>query len=507
MSKQKLVLFFLEHNYMLSPQIFNQIPDGFDYERFMTHNVSFMRSDVMVVLSTSQFQSLLPPPLTSPISPVLSYIDTKLEIIDAYEDVPKKREVKDFVGYMKARYHALKKILLQRSELQGAISISKAVSKQAREPVALIGFVYFKEQTKNGHYIIELEDTTGIVKILISQKNEELMKVMMEITLDEVIGVTGMVGSSDIIFAKELFFPDIPLKEYKKCQDDVSVCFISDLHIGSNMFAEAEFSRFMDWLNLLYGDEEQKQLAQKVRYLVISGDLIDGVGIYPGQDKELTIKDIYAQYDALAKYMGSLRPDIKVILSGGNHDALRLSEPQPKLSREYARSIYALKNVTMVTNPALVRIHGIFDILIYHGYSFDYYINNIEYLRNSGGYDASNTVMEYVLRKRHVAPTHMSSLYIPDPDRDPLVIEKVPDFFVTGHIHHDVKISSYRNVTLIGNASFQYKTAFQEKLGHTNVTWGKVVVINLKSRQTLVMDFREKIEEKKEEIYSASTIA
>ena len=95
------------------------------------------------------------------------------------------------------------------------------------------------------------------------------------------------------------------------------------------------------------------------------------------------------------------------------------------------------------------------------------------------------------MKKRHIAPTHISSLYIPDIEKDSLVIEKVPDFFVTGHIHHDVKISSYKNVTLIGSCSFQYKTAFQEKLGHTNITWGKSSIINLKTRQIKIMDFRK----------------
>jgi DNA polymerase II small subunit len=410
-----------------------------------------------------------------------------------YVDKPKKREVKDFVTYMKMRYNSLKKFLLQRQELQTALSINKAFTKNQKDPVALLGFIYSKEQTKNGNFILELEDPTGIIKVLIGNKNEALLKVMDELVLDEMVGITGTMGDS-MVYAKEIIFPDIPVKEYKRVQDDVCVAFVSDLHVGSKMFAREEFERFIDWLNLLYGNEEQKELARKVKYLIISGDLIDGVGIYPGQEKELYIEDIYGQYDALAGYLGSLRPDIKIVLCGGNHDALRLSEPQPPLSTDFARSLYKLKNITFVTNPALVRIHNTFDILMYHGYCFDYYMNNIEILRKAGSYDASDAMMEFVLKKRHIAPTHVSTLYIPDVERDPLVVEKVPDFFVSGHIHHDVKIRSYKNVTLIGCCSFQYKTAFQEKLGHTNITWGKSPIINLKTRQIKVMDFRKEEE-------------
>jgi DNA polymerase II small subunit len=131
-----------------------------------------------------------------------------------------------------------------------------------------------------------------------------------------------------------------------------------------------------------------------------------------------------------------------------------------------------------------------FDILIYHGSSFDYYLNNITFLRKAGSYDAADKMMEFILKKRHLTPTHVSSMYIPDVEKDPLVITKVPDFFVTGHIHHDVKISSYKNVTLIGCGGFQNKTPYQEKLGHTNVVPARVPVVNLKSRQVKIMDFR-----------------
>ncbi|HIH14900.1 MAG: DNA polymerase II small subunit [archaeon GW2011_AR17] len=485
MSKQKIVSFLFEKNYMVSPEILKKIPDSFDYDSFLQSHKNFQKSQTTILLTEEMFQNFFPPPQT-----VYSPFSTKIEIVDSYVDKPKKREVKDFVGYMKCRYASLKRFLLQRTELQGAISINKALTKNQKEAVALIGFVYKKEQTKNGNYILEIEDPTGIIKVLIGNKNEELLKVMDELVLDEVIGIVGTMGDG-LVYVKEIIFPDIPMKEYKKAKDDVCVAFISDLHVGSKMFAKDEFEKFIDWLNLLYGSDEQKELAQKVKYLVISGDLIDGVGIYPGQEKELSISDIYGQYDALAKYLGSLRGDIKIVLCGGNHDALRLSEPQPPLSKEFAASLYALKNITIVSNPAMVRIHDMFDILIYHGYCFDYYMNNVESLRNAGAYDASDMMMEFVLKKRHIAPTHISSLYIPDIEKDSLVIEKVPDFFVTGHIHHDVKISSYKNVTLIGSCSFQYKTAFQEKLGHTNITWGKSSIINLKTRQIKIMDFRK----------------
>ncbi len=486
MTKQKLVSFFFEKNFMISPDILKKIPDDFDYEDFLKNNCSMGRCVNTMLLTEELFHSFLPK-----LNVILEDdIITKVEVIDPYVDLPKKREVKDFVGYMKVRYNSLRKILLQRNELSTAISISKISSKKAKEPVSIIGFVFKIEQTKNGNYIMEIEDPTGVVKVLIPARNQELLDIVPEIVLDEVIGIVGTMGEG-LVYVKNIMFPDMPVKEFKRTKDDISVAFISDLHVGSKLFAKEEFGKFIDWLNLEYGNNEQKELAKKVKYLIISGDLIDGIGIYPGQDKELEIKDVYEQYNFLAEYFLNLRKDIKVIICGGNHDALRLSEPQPLISPIFAKSFYQMKNVTLVNNPAFVRIHGIFDILMYHGSCFDYYVNNIDFLRKAGSYDAVDKMMEFVLKKRHLAPTHISTLYIPDINKDPLVIDKVPDFFVTGHTHHDVKISSYKNVTLIGCSSFQYKTTYQEKLGHTNIICARIPVINLKSRQIKIMDFRK----------------
>ena len=196
--------------------------------------------------------------------------------------------------------------------------------------------------------------------------------------------------------------------------------------------------------------------------------------------------------EELTNYLKRIPETCKIIICPGNHDAMRIAEPQPKLSEDFAKSLYNLSNVIVVSNPGIVKIHNMFDVLLYHGFSFDYYVNNVTLLRDAGGYENSVEVMKFFLKKRHFAPTHMSSLYIPDVEKDPLIIEKVPDFFVTGHFHYDIKIGSYKNISLIGCSSFEYMSGFQEKLGHTNICWGTAVVANLKTRAMNIIDFREK---------------
>ncbi len=481
---KKLVSFLFENNYIVTPEVLKSVPDNFNFDDFFEnvgYNLKKQNKKVVFDKSLLLFDE--------------EEVKTNLKVIWNYDKEPGKIEVKDFVTYYKNRYNQLKKILMQREGLQGCVSISRALRKGADEVVSIIGFVYDVSVTKSGHIMLELEDPTGKIKVLLNNKNKDLMELGKEIVHDEVIGVSGGTGS-DIVFAREVYLPDIALKEYKKCADDVNVVFAADMHIGSTLFLPEDFERFVKWLNMEYGDEHQKEMARKVKYLFFVGDIVDGVGIYPGHEKETNITDIVEQYNVCFDYISKIRKDIKIVICGGNHDALRLSEPQPALNREFAAKLYSLPNVYMVTNPSIINIHAVegfegFDVLLYHGMGFDYYVNNVDYIRNNGGYDRADLMMEFLLKKRHLCPTHIAGLSMPDIESDPLVIEHVPDFFVTGHMHHDVLVSNYKNVCLVGCGSFQSMSSFQEKMGHENIIPSKIPIINLKTRRINVLDFSE----------------
>ena len=95
--------------------------------------------------------------------------------------------------------------------------------------------------------------------------------------------------------------------------------------------------------------------------------------------------------------------------------------------------------------------------------------------------------MKFLLQRRHLAPHHTSTLYVPDPEKDPLVLEKVPDLFIAGHIHKS-NVASYRGIGIISASCFQSKTPYQEKMGHEPDP-GRVPVINLKTRAVKIIRF------------------
>jgi len=416
-------------------------------------------------------------------------------ISKSYKEKVKKREVQDFVLHYNIRYDKLKRILLQRPELQNATSINRITNKYQREEVTLIGMVTEKIFTKNGNILFTLEDPTAIVKILAS-KNRSFFELAKDIMCDEVIGIKGISGDK-IIFANDMFLPEISNDhKLQKSTDESYVVFISDIEVGSKLFYEKEFLRFIDWLNGNSGNETQKDIAKKVKYLFIVGDLVAGVGIYPNQDKELEIQDIYKQYEACANLISKIRKDIKIIICGGNHDALRIAEPQPVLDKNLAKPLYELPNITMTTNPSIVNIHSTenfdgFDVLMYHGYSYTYIADNIENIRKKGGLERADLIMKYVLQRRHLAPTHTSTLFIPDAKEDPLIIDKVPDFLVSGHLH-TTNVLNYKNITAICCGCWVGQTIDQEKRGINKPDPGKIFLVNLKTRETKILNFLTK---------------
>ena len=222
--------------------------------------------------------------------------ESSVKIISSYEAPPKKREANDFVEYFNSRYLMLEKLLKHRHGMQNVISINRISNKKSREEVSVIGMVMDKKYTKNGNCIIDIEDRTGSIKVLINKNRQDLYKTAKDVVLDEVIGIIGVNGNN-IIFANNLIFPGVPAtKEIKKCEDEAYALFLSDMHVGSKDFLKQDFDRFLKWINLETGTEAQKHIASAVKYIFVIGDLVDGCGVYPGQEKELEIKDIKNQY-------------------------------------------------------------------------------------------------------------------------------------------------------------------------------------------------------------------
>ncbi|KAF5086422.1 DNA polymerase alpha/epsilon subunit B [anaerobic digester metagenome] len=416
-----------------------------------------------IIVSENQDSSTA---IKTPQSKLLPSVPFDFHVIkDASKKSYTSGEIKDFSAYFNSRFQKIKGILNKKVELKESYPIKDLVNMN--DNVKIIGMVNDIRTTKNNHKIMELEDETGYTNVLIHNDNQKLFEATDKIVRDEVIGITG-IKKGNLVIASEVIQPGVPRIEDKEM--DFSTVFISDVHIGSSTFLEDAFKRFVKWMNGDFGDEEKREVANDVRYLVIAGDLVDGIGVYPNQEKELTIKDIYGQYEEAARLLGDIN-DVKIIIAPGNHDACRLAEPQPAIPESYAGDLYKLKNAEFVSNPSVVSLEGI-NTLIYHGRSFDDMVMTV----NGMSHQHTDVVMKELLEKRHLAPIYGERTPLASEFEDHLVIEEIPDIFHTGHVHINA-YKRYKGIHIINSGTFQSQTEFQ-KIYNIVPTCAEVPVLN-----------------------------
>src|SRR3989338_2399635 len=431
----------------------------------------------------------------TPINPLTGHIKNEdpnpnnFKIISS-NIIPYRRiEVKDFVLHFKNRYNFFKNMLQERKELPNLVSINKIGENRN---FSIIGLVSNKRVTKNKNIILEIEDLTGRTNVLISGDKEEITKKAKEVVCDDVIGIKCS-GSGNFTYANEIIFPDCFALEKRKVSEEGYALFISDIHIGSSLFLEEKFKKFMNWMRGDDVDEATKHKIDKIKYLFIVGDNVDGVGVYPGQEALLNIKDLKEQYKKLAEYLKMIPSHVKIIMCPGQHDAVRVPEPQPAIGEDFAKELTEMKNVFLVSNPSTVEIEceqkkNGFKVLMYHGASMiRNWIDEIEELRLSQAHHNPSKIVKYMLRHRHLSPTHSSNVYVPSEKEDSMVIKDVPDIIVTGDLHKS-DVDMYNNVLIICCSCWQSMTPFEEKVGNLPDPC-KVPMLNLKTRELKILYF------------------
>ncbi|EMA05707.1 DNA-directed DNA polymerase II small subunit [Haloferax denitrificans] len=358
-------------------------------------------------------------------------------------------EYDDFVKVFRDRYEKLSKMLRGRVNHRPAKAIS---NMSGGEDAELIGLVDDVRSTKSGHWIIDLEDTTGTFPCLV-MKDKDIAGYVDELLMDECIAVQGTLsGDAGILFVDSMHFPDVPRSHRPNTADrDVQAALISDVHVGSQEFMAGAWNRFADWLHT----EE----AERIEYLLIAGDMVEGVGVYPNQDEELDVIDIYEQYEAFSEHLKSVPGDLDIVMIPGNHDAVRLAEPQPGFDDEL-RDIMSAHDARITSNPSMVTLEGV-NVLMYHGVSLDEVIAELP--ADKASYDEPHKAMYQLLKKRHVAPQFGGHTRLAPEELDYLVMEDVPDIFHTGHVHK-LGWGKYHNVLAVNSGCWQAQTDFQKSV-------------------------------------------
>lgn len=418
--------------------------------------------------------------------------------LEIMRDVTGKSEstsdVRNFAELFKDRYERLKKIIDTGSNSK-QVPLGQ-VSDYRGDDVFLVGLVQDRRRTKKGDQIVRMEDLSGDPEnpareaiVWISQKKEGLSERVENILPDEVVGFEARVppnldeGRSPLVWGNKMQRPESQKLEKANSPPKMSrsegplAVLTSDFHVGSTEFLEKPFQRFLNWLGEDEGTSKGRKLAERVEYLLVAGDAVDGGGVYPEQEKELETHDVKKQYEKVAEYLSEVPENVSVILSPGNHDPVRLAEPQPAIPEDIGSSLID-QGITLVGNPCFFKI-GKVRFLIYHGEGFDDLVSAGIAL----GYDDMEELMVETMKRGHLAPVYRNSDGNQAPTaperRDYLVIDEPVDVFHAGH-SHKFGFCERNGTSMVLSGTFQSQTSFQKRKG-ISPDPGKIVLVNLKT--------------------------
>lgn len=481
----------INSGYQVSPEAFAMLGELVDPELVVERLLKAIEgmSERPLIIERSHLESLLKVekpsevklPPTHPVTPPIQ-APPSVVVMGGSEDHLIKGTINDFRGYFINRLERLQNILRARADLRDATSVSLIPEGNKQRKVKVIGMVTSKREFKSGGSIVELEDTQGSIRVSF-RGDEQMKRKVSRLLMDEVVCVYGSTMNGRSMTGEDIVWPDIsPRIRSGGPKRDTYAVLTSDFHIGSKLFMKEQFESFINWIKAENGEGASKEVALNTKYLIIAGDLVDGVGVYPNQEEELLLKDLNKQYEQAAEYLSMVPEQIKIIIIPGNHDACRPTLPTPPIYREYAAPVYSLKNVVMLGDPAVVNLDGV-TFLLTHGRSLD---DAIPALPNCSFKEPQNAMVE-LLKSRHLAPIYGEKTPLAPEQSDSLIIDPVPDVFHAGHVHV-WGVSEYRGVVVANSGAWQMQTNYQKSMG-IEPQPGVVPVLNLASFKTTNLNF------------------
>ena len=386
--------------------------------------------------------------------------------------------VKGYNALFSSRFNKLKRIISDRPESRMLKSIASVKAAKSEDDMYICGLVSSRNTERNVTKLV-LEDPSGIFEGIVF--DGELQNTAGTLLIDQFVMVRISIGKNAGFIIKDLILPDIPDQATNRSETETFAVFLSDLHIGSKYFMEEEFTDFVNWIS------SPDPVARKIRYVLIGGDIVDGVGIYPNQDKELVCQTIEEQLKKLESLLDKIPKYVKIIIMPGNHDPGRRALPQPAIPKKYNPSLWNRENVFMVGNPAMVSLNGV-KILMFHGQSIDDIVKTTPGL----SYDNPANVMKHLLRARHLSPIYGSQTPIAPEMEDLMVIDEIPDIFHVGHVHR-AQLDMYKGILLVNSGSWQKQTPFQASVGMTPNP-GIALMVNLKTFQVFHENYNSNLD-------------
>lgn len=393
---------------------------------------------------------------------------------DPTSKITSSEGVVGFSALFSNRFSRLKQVISNRPEAKLLKPISDVTASKSDNDIFICGLLSERNSERNVTRLV-IDDPTGSLEGIVFDK--DLQKIADSLLIDQFVMERVSLGKNGGFIVKEILVPNIPDHVPNFSKTETYAVFLSDLHIGSKYFMEKELQKFVSWLS------SPDPTARKIRFLLLAGDVVDGVGIYPNQEKELVFMNVEDQLKKLVEILEKIPKYIKVFIIPGNHDPGRRALPQPAIPKKYNLDLWNHENFFMIGNPALISLNGV-KVLMFHGQSID------DIVRTTPGlsFDKPTKVMRHLLQARHLSPIYGGQTPLAPELEDMLLIDDVPDVFHVGHVHV-VGLDLYKGVLLVNSGAWQEQTQFQASVGITP-TPGIAVIVNLKNFKVYTKDFK-----------------
>ena len=401
--------------------------------------------------------------------------DNHVILFDPTKNVTSAEGIDGFTKLFSDRYSKLLKIMMVRSQSKKLTPIANVTDVKLGNETFIAGLLMDRRIDRDVTKLV-IDDPTGSIEVLVFSR--ELQEIANSLLMDQFLMASIANAKNGGFITRELLVPDIPEHIANHSKTETYAVLISDLHVGSKYFMEKEFAEFVSWLS------SADAVARKIRFLLICGDIVDGVGIFPNQDKELLLMDIDQQMAKAAHLLDKIPKHIKVFIIPGNHDPGRRALPQPAIPQKHNMSLWNRENFFMLGNPSLIQLNGV-RILMFHGQSLDDVVGTTPGL----SYAQPATAMRALLRTRHMSPIYGKRTPIAPELEDFMVINDVPDIYHSGHIHV-VDLDMYKGTLIVNSGAWQTQTPYQAGVG-INPTPGIAVIVNLATMKVFTKDFTE----------------
>jgi len=401
-------------------------------------------------------------------------MEDKHEILsDPTKKITSAEGIEGFGALFASRYSKLLKIISQRGQAQKLVKIDVVKAGKPKEEVFVGGLLMDRKIERDVTKLI-IDDPSGSIETLVF--NKEIQPVANSLLIDQFVMQSITSGKNGGFITKEILIPDLPDHVTNRSKTETYAVLISDLHVGSKYFMEKEFGDFVSWLS------SPDPIAKKIRFVLVCGDVVDGVGIFPNQDKELLLVDIGQQMVKAAQLFDKIPRHIKVFIIPGNHDPGRRALPQPAIPEKHNMDLWNRENFFMLGNPSVVSLNGV-KVLMFHGQSLDDVVGTTPGL----SYSQPAKAMRMLLKARHLSPIYGKRTPIAPETEDMMVIDEIPDIFHSGHIHV-VDLDKYKGTLIVNSGAWQTQTAYQASVGITP-TPGIAVIVNLTNLKVFTKSF------------------